>query len=311
MAAGAGPHKPGAAMTPVAGCVPALLDATTGAEIPAVIGEEAKGLLVLKQPWPSMARTCWGDHERFENTYFSYDGYYLTGDGARRDADGHYWITGRVDDVVVVSGHNIGTAEVESALVAHPAVSFCGVPSPFLPFLLRAPFGPVFRSADAAAKAVVARVPSLACCRGADEPTADPGEDRPPLRHRRDTPSTRHYNATQVAEAALVGVPHDVKGSALYAFVTLTQDAEGQAGDELAKELKLRARADVAAFASPDTFHWAPTGLPKTRSGKIMRRILRKIAAEGADVSGLGDTSTLADPGIVDELIASHAGASK
>jgi len=235
MAAGAGPHKPGAAMTPVAGCVPALLDAATGAEIPAVIGEEAKGLLVLKQPWPSMARTCWGDHERFENTYFSYDGYYLTGDGARRDADGHYWITGRVDDVVVVSGHNIGTAEVESALVAHPAV----------------------------------------------------------------------------AEAALVGVPHDVKGSALYAFVTLTQDAEGQAGDELAKELKLRARADVAAFASPDTFHWAPTGLPKTRSGKIMRRILRKIAAEGADVSGLGDTSTLADPGIVDELIASHAGASK
>ena len=235
MAAGAGPHKPGAAMTPVAGCVPALLDAATGAEIPAVIGEEAKGLLVLKQPWPSMARTCWGDHERFENTYFSYDGYYLTGDGARRDADGHYWITGRVDDVVVVSGHNIGTAEVESALVAHPAV----------------------------------------------------------------------------AEAALVGVPHDVKGSALYAFVTLTQDAEGQAGDELAKELKLRARADVAAFASPDTFHWAPTGLPKTRSGKIMRRILRKIAAEGAEVSGLGDTSTLADPGIVDELIASHAGASK
>ena len=173
MAAGAGPHKPGAAMTPVAGCVPALLDATTGAEIPAVIGEEAKGLLVLKQPWPSMARTCWGDHERFENTYFSYDGYYLTGDGARRDADGHYWITGRVDDVVVVSGHNIGTAEVESALVAHPAVSFCGVP---LPFLLRAPFGPVFRSTDAAATAVVARVPSLACCRGADESTADPGE---------------------------------------------------------------------------------------------------------------------------------------
>ena len=134
MAAGAGPHKPGAAMTPVAGCVPALLDTTTGAEIPAVIGEEAKGLLVLKQPWPSMARTCWGDHERFENTYFSYDGYYLTGDGARRDADGHYWITGRVDDVVVVSGHNIGTAEVESALVAHPAVSFCGVLALLLPF---------------------------------------------------------------------------------------------------------------------------------------------------------------------------------
>ena len=296
MAAGAGPHKPGAAMTPVAGCVPALLDAATGAEIPAVIGEEAKGLLVLKQPWPSMARTCWGDHERFENTYFSYDGYYLTGDGARRDADGHYWITGRVDDVVVVSGHNIGTAEVESALVAHPAVSFCGVP---LPFLLRAPFGPVFRSADAAAPAVLT-----------NRPPTGKGID-PPARHRRDTQSTRHCNATQVAEAALVGVPHDVKGSALYAFVTLTQDAEGQAGDELAKELKLRARADVAAFASPDTFHWAPTGLPKTRSGKIMRRILRKIAAEGADVSGLGDTSTLADPGIVDELIASHAGASK
>ena len=211
MAAGAGPHKPGAAMTPVAGCVPALLDATTGAEIPAVIGEEAKGLLVLKQPWPSMARTCWGDHERFENTYFSYDGYYLTGDGARRDADGHYWITGRVDDVVVVSGHNIGTAEVESALVAHPAVSFCGVLAPFLPFFrlrlgavpaARAAFGPAVlavppsrrglsdasslrtrpgrrRPGDAAATAapaVMARVPSLACCRGADEPTADPGE---------------------------------------------------------------------------------------------------------------------------------------
>jgi len=237
MAAGAAAHKPGAAMTPCPGCVPALLDAATGAEIPVVAGEEAKGLLVLKQPWPSMARTCWGDHERFENTYFSYDGYYLTGDGARRDADGHYWITGRVDDVVVVSGHNIGTAEVESALVAHPAV----------------------------------------------------------------------------AEAALVGVPHDLKGNALYAFVTLTAEAESDAGDDLAKELKLRARADVAAFAAPDTVHWAPGGLPKTRSGKIMRRILRKIASDGSDVdrTGLGDTSTLADPGIVEELIASHASASK
>ena len=240
MAAGAGPHKPGAAMTPVAGCVPALLDAATGAEIPAVIGEEAKGLLVLKQPWPSMARTCWGDHERFENTYFSYDGYYLTGDGARRDADGHYWITGRVDDVVVVSGHNIGTAEVESALVAHPAV----------------------------------------------------------------------------AEAALVGIPNDLKGNSLYAFVTLTDDAEKAAAtddakDDLIMELKMRAKSDVAAFAAPDTIHWAP-GLPKTRSGKIMRRILRKIAADGVEVDreGLGDTSTLADPGVVDDLIKSHATAS-
>ena len=156
MAAGAGPHKPGAAMTPVAGCVPALLDAATGAEIPAVIGEEAKGLLVLKQPWPSMARTCWGDHERFENTYFSYDGYYLTGDGARRDADGHYWITGRVDDVVVVSGHNIGTAEVESALVAHPAVSFCGVLCPVFALPVFAAFGTAFAPES---------LTNLPCCR--------------------------------------------------------------------------------------------------------------------------------------------------
>ncbi|KAH8045283.1 synthetase [Aureococcus anophagefferens] len=159
-------------------------------------------------------------------TYFSYDGYYLTGDGARRDADGAFWITGRVDDVVVVSGHNIGTAEVESALVAHPAV----------------------------------------------------------------------------AEAAIVGIPNDLKGNSLYAFVTLTEAGEADAGDDLVTELKLRAKSDVAAFAAPDAIHWAP-GLPKTRSGKIMRRILRKIAADGVEVDreGLGDTSTLADPSIVDD----------
>ena len=232
LAAGAAPHKPGAAQTPCAGVVPVLLDGTTGLEIPAVAGEEAKGLLAIGAPWPSMARTCWGDHERFEQTYFSYDGYYLTGDGARRDADGAFWITGRVDDVVVVSGHNIGTAEVESALVAHPAV----------------------------------------------------------------------------AEAAIVGIPNDLKGNSLYAFVTLTEAGEADAGDDLVTELKLRAKSDVAAFAAPDAIHWAP-GLPKTRSGKIMRRILRKIAADGVDVDreGLGDTSTLADPSIVDDLINSHA----
>jgi len=165
MASGAAAHKPGSAMTPCAGVVPALLDATTGEEIEG----PGSGLLVIKEPWPSMSRTCWGDHKRFEDTYFSYDGYYLTGDGARRDEDGHYWITGRVDDVVVVSGHNIGTAEVESALVGHPLV----------------------------------------------------------------------------AEAALVGVPDDLKGNSLYAFVVLNEGAEGDAGADLAKELKLRARADV------------------------------------------------------------------
>ena len=239
LASGEAPHKPGAAQTPVAGVVPVLLTAE-GEEIPAVDGEETKGLLAMSQPWPSMARTCWGDHERFEQTYFSYDGYYLTGDGARRDADDAFWITGRVDDVVVVSGHNIGTAEVESALVAHPAV----------------------------------------------------------------------------AEAALVGIPNDLKGNSLYAFVTLTDDAEkaaatDEAKDDLIMELKMRAKSDVAAFAAPDTIHWAP-GLPKTRSGKIMRRILRKIAADGVEVDreGLGDTSTLADPGVVDDLIKSHATAS-
>ena len=177
-----------------------------------------------------MARTCWGDHERFEQTYFSYDGYYLTGDGARRDADGAFWITGRVDDVLNTSGHRIGTAEVESALVAHAAV----------------------------------------------------------------------------AQAATIGYPHDIKGQGICCYLELTKGFEES--PELIKELKGAVRAAIGPFATPDLLI-PVAGLPKTRSGKIMRRILRKIAADGVDVDreGLGDTSTLADPSIVDDLINSHA----
>jgi len=221
--------KPGSASLPSFGVQPALLDAQ-GKELS---GNPAEGLLALKAPWPSALRGVWGDAKRFEETYFPFKGYYLTGDGARRDDDGYYWITGRVDDVVIVSGHNIGTAEVESAVVLHPCV----------------------------------------------------------------------------AEAAAVGVDHPVKGQSLYVFVWLVDGAEGSA--ELDKELKALVRSKVGAFAAPDTLHYTlRSGLPKTRSGKIMRRILRKVAQLGGAVdkeADLGDTSTLADPSVVDDLVASHA----
>ncbi|MFE8072396.1 acetate--CoA ligase [Marinobacteraceae bacterium S3BR75-40.1] len=210
--------KPGSATLPFFGVQPALLD-NDGKELEG----EAEGNLVIKDSWPGQMRTVYGDHERFVNTYFSaFKGYYFTGDGARRDADGYYWITGRVDDVLNVSGHRLGTAEVESALVAHP----------------------------------------------------------------------------KVAEAAVVGYPHDIKGQGIYAYVTLMKGEEPT--EELRKELVQWVRKEIGPIASPDAVQWAP-GLPKTRSGKIMRRILRKIASN--DYGNLGDTSTLADPGVVDELI--------
>jgi len=197
---------------------------------PAIVDGEGKvlegateGNLVLLDSWPGQMRTVYGDHQRFIDTYFkTFPGKYFTGDGCRRDADGYYWITGRVDDVINVSGHRIGTAEVESALVAHP----------------------------------------------------------------------------KVAESAVVGYPHDIKGQGIYAYVTLK--AGEQPGDELRKELVAWVRKQIGPIATPDLIQWAP-GLPKTRSGKIMRRILRKIAAN--EHSALGDTSTLADPGVVDELV--------
>ncbi|UWQ17343.1 acetate--CoA ligase [Jannaschia sp. M317] len=212
--------KPGSAQQPFFGVVPKVLDATTGAEITTT---EAEGVLVLADSWPGQMRTIWGDHERFEKTYFSdYKGYYFTGDGCRRDADGDYWITGRVDDVINVSGHRMGTAEVESALVAH----------------------------------------------------------------------------AKVAEAAVVGYPHAVKGQGIYAYVTLMGGEEPS--EDLRKELSDWVRKEIGPIAKPDLIQWAP-GLPKTRSGKIMRRILRKIAED--DFGALGDTSTLADPSVVDDLI--------
>ncbi|CAH2600437.1 acetyl-CoA synthetase (AMP-forming) [Rhodovastum atsumiense] len=215
---GATPLKPGSATLPLPGVQPVILDAD-GRELEGA----AEGNLCLKRPWPGMMRTVFGDHPRFVQTYFStFKGYYFTGDGARRDADGYYWITGRVDDVINVSGHRMGTAEVESALVAHP----------------------------------------------------------------------------KVAEAAVVGFPHDIKGQGIYAYVTLTAGEEPS--EELRKELVAWVRKEIGPIAAPDAIQWAP-GLPKTRSGKIMRRILRKIAANETD--GLGDTSTLADPGVVTELV--------
>jgi acetyl-CoA synthetase len=218
---GALPTKPGSATLPFFGVQPAVLDATTGVEID---GNPAEGVLVIKDSWPGQMRTVWGDHERFVKTYFSdYKGTYFTGDGCRRDADGYYWITGRVDDVLNVSGHRMGTAEIESALVAHPAV----------------------------------------------------------------------------AEAAVVGFPHDIKGQGIYCYVTLITGQEYT--DALKKELRDWVRKEIGPIASPDHIQWAP-GLPKTRSGKIMRRILRKIAEN--DTGALGDISTLADPGVVDDLIA-------
>ncbi|WP_163846258.1 acetate--CoA ligase [Pseudooceanicola aestuarii] len=212
--------KPGSATLPFFGVQPVVLDAQTGAEITET---KAEGVLAIRDSWPGQMRTVWGDHERFEKTYFSdYKGYYFAGDGCRRDADGYYWITGRVDDVINVSGHRMGTAEVESALVAH----------------------------------------------------------------------------AKVAEAAVVGYPHEVKGQGIYAYVTLMNDAEPS--EELRKELETWVRTEIGPIAKPDLIQWAP-GLPKTRSGKIMRRILRKIAEN--DYGALGDTSTLADPSVVEELI--------
>jgi len=217
---GATALKPGAAQQPFFGVQPVVLDPQTGIEIE---GNGVEGVLCMKDSWPGQMRTVWGDHARFEKTYFSdYKGYYFSGDGCRRDADGDYWITGRVDDVINVSGHRMGTAEVESALVAH----------------------------------------------------------------------------AKVAEAAVVGYPHDVKGQGIYAYVTLMG---GQSpSDDLRKELEVWVRTEIGPIAKPDLIQWAP-GLPKTRSGKIMRRILRKIAED--DFGSLGDTSTLADPSVVDDLI--------
>ena len=216
--AGATRLKPGSATTPFFGIRPAIVDAN-GKELEGA----CEGNLVILDSWPGQMRTIYGDHQRFIDTYFkTYPGSYFTGDGARRDADGFYWITGRVDDVINVSGHRMGTAEVESALVAHPAV----------------------------------------------------------------------------AEAAVVGYPHEIKGQGIYAYVTLKAGIEPS--DKLVAELKKSVREEIGAIAIPDVIQWAP-GLPKTRSGKIMRRILRKIAANEADQ--LGDTSTLADPAVVKQLV--------
>ncbi|MEM7489597.1 MAG: acetate--CoA ligase [Pseudomonadota bacterium] len=212
--------KPGSAQQPFFGIKPEVLDPQSAAVIE---GNDVEGVLCIADSWPAQMRTVWGDHERFEQTYFSqYPGYYFTGDGCRRDADGDYWITGRVDDVINVSGHRMGTAEVESALVAH----------------------------------------------------------------------------AKVAEAAVVGYPHDVKGQGIYAYVTLMGGIEPS--DELRKELSDWVRSEIGPIAKPDLIQWAP-GLPKTRSGKIMRRILRKVAED--DFGSLGDTSTLAEPEVVDDLI--------
>ncbi len=218
---GAHALKPGSAAKPFFGIQPALVD-----EKGTFLEGESSGNLVLLDSWPGQARTIYGDHERFVETYFStYKGTYFTGDGCKRDADGYYWITGRVDDVLNVSGHRLGTAEVESALVSH----------------------------------------------------------------------------TKVSEAAVVGYPHDIKGQGIYCYVTLMQGEQGS--DELRKILVDHVRKDIGPFASPDKIQFAP-GLPKTRSGKIMRRILRKIAED--EFHALGDTSTLADPAVVDDLVANR-----
>jgi acetyl-CoA synthetase len=219
---GAVKMKPGSASLPFFGVMPAIVDSSGK-----VIEGPGEGTLVITHPWPGQMRTVYGNHQRFIETYFSaFPGMYFTGDGARRDEDGYYWITGRVDDVLIVSGHNLGTAEIESALVLHEAV----------------------------------------------------------------------------AEAAIVGYPHDIKGQGIYAYVTLKQGVEPS--DELRKELVKLVRAEIGPIATPDIIQWAP-GLPKTRSGKIMRRILRKIAANQMDQ--LGDTSTLADPSVVDDLVKNRA----
>ncbi len=215
---GSHPLKPGSATLPYFGVQPMIVD-----DQGKTLEDAASGILTIKFPWPGIMRTVFGDHERFKQTYFSaFKGLYFTGDGCRRDEDGYYWITGRVDDVINVSGHRMGTAEVESALVSH----------------------------------------------------------------------------AKVAEAAVVGFPHDIKGEGIYAYVTLNAGEEYT--DELKKELVQHVRKEIGPIASPDVIHWAP-GLPKTRSGKIMRRILRKIASNQMDQ--IGDTSTLADPSVVDKLV--------
>jgi acetyl-CoA synthetase len=214
--------KPGSATLPFFGVKPALLDAE-GNEIQGA----ATGNLVIKQSWPSQIRTVFGDHQRCIDTYFStYPGYYFTGDSARRDEDGFYWVTGRVDDVINVSGHRLGTAEIESSLVLH----------------------------------------------------------------------------SNVAEAAVVGYPHEIKGQGIYAYVTLMEGLE--TSDELRKELIKFVSDDIGSFAKPEVIQFSPS-LPKTRSGKIMRRILRKIAAN--EIENLGDTTTLADPNVVEQLIENRA----
>jgi len=221
---GATPTKPGSATYPFYGIQPEVLSPEGKLQDQV----KAEGVLVIKDSWPAQARTIWGDHARFVSTYFeTYKGYYFTGDGCRRDEDGYYWITGRVDDVLNVSGHRLGTAEIESALVAHPKVS----------------------------------------------------------------------------EAAVVGFPHDIKGQGIYCYVTLM--AGEASSSELRDEMKAWVRKQIGPIATPDRIQFAP-GLPKTRSGKIMRRILRKVAEN--DISTLGDTSTLADPSVVDDLIANRQG---
>ena len=216
---GATPAKPGSATFPLPGVIPSIVDD----EGNVLEGNGVSGNLCMAAPWPGIMRTVYGDHERFLETYFSrYPGLYFTGDGCRRDEDGYYWITGRVDDVVIVSGHNLGTAEIESALVAHEAV----------------------------------------------------------------------------AEAAVVGIPHDIKGNAIYAFTILNDGFEGS--KELEKALVQQVRDSIGPIAAPERVQITP-GLPKTRSGKIMRRVLRKVAAGETD--DLGDTSTLADPSVVDALV--------
>src|SRR5690606_26916772 len=222
---GATDLKPGSATLPFFGVEPCIVD-EQGREIQGA----GSGALCIKRSWPGQMRTVYGDHQRFVDTYFKmFPGRYFTGDGARRDADGYYWITGRIDDVINVSGHRLGTAEIESALVLHEAV----------------------------------------------------------------------------AEAAVVGYPHEMKGQGIYAYVTLRQGYEPS--EELRRELVAHVRKEIGPIASPDFIQWAP-GLPKTRSGKIMRRILRKIAADELD--NLGDTSTLADPAVVDDLVSNRAAGS-
>ena len=222
---GVTPTKPGSATLPFFGVKPVVIDINTSKPLD---GNNVSGALCLASPWPGQARTVWGDHKRFRDTYFStYPGYYFTGDGVKRDEDGYYWITGRIDDVLNVSGHRIGTAEIESALVAHDAV----------------------------------------------------------------------------AEAAVVGYPHDIKGTGIYCYVLINSDYVNGDTEQLIGALKQQVRNAIGAFATPDVIHIA-SGLPKTRSGKIMRRILRKVAS--SEYEGLGDVSTLAEPDVVQRLIDEH-----